>query len=266
MNKHVIFWVGVKSNDDLLIEKHGNFQYLDVGRKSWEYWCKKNDVIFFPYEEALNSDTGKHKVTWQRWFDVFELLDKNNINYNKIAVIDGSTIIRWDTPNFFDLCGDGLTAWRSLENLRWVSEGVTGYNKFFDGFDFDISKYISCGFQIFNKKHRPFLEMVKNFYYDNNEEILRLQNKVVKRGTDQPVYNYLLQTENVNVDMSLPKSLFLTHLNRFDWFSHNWQLKEDNTPFFIKYGHIWFYSGFPQRGHRYDLMKQTWDGIKGMYV
>ena len=41
------------------------------------------------------------------------------------------------TPNFFDLCGDGLTAWRSLENLRWVKEGVDGYNKFFNGFNFD---------------------------------------------------------------------------------------------------------------------------------
>ena len=55
----------------------------------------------------------------------------------------------------------------------------------------------------------------------------------------------------------------LTHLNRFDWFSHNWQLNEDKTPFFIKYGHIWFYSGFPNRGDRYNLMQQTWDLIKG---
>ena len=57
----------------------------------------------------------------------------------------------------------------------------------------------------------------------------------------------------------------LTHLNRFDWFGHNWQLKEDNTPFFLKYGYIWFYSGFPNRGDRENLMSQTWNIIKNQY-
>jgi len=56
----------------------------------------------------------------------------------------------------------------------------------------------------------------------------------------------------------------LTHLNRFDWFSHNWQLKEDNTPFFIKYGNIWFFSGFDRR-QRHSLMEQTWNIIKENY-
>ena len=93
-----------------------------------------------------------------------------------------------------------------------------------------------------------------------------LQNGSVKRGTDQPVYNYLLQIHDVDVNLDLPSPFTLNHLYRFDWFSHNWQLNEDKTPFFIKYGYIWKYSGFPQRGDRYNLMKQTWDAIKEMYV
>ena len=79
------------------------------------------------------------------------------------------------------------------------------------------------------------------------------------------VYNYLLQIHNVDVYKEMPPPYMLTHLNRFDWFSHNWQLKEDNTPFFIKYGYIWFYSGFPNRGDRFNLMNQTWDFIKRTY-
>ena len=58
----------------------------------------------------------------------------------------------------------------------------------------------------------------------------------------------------------------LSHLSRFDWFGHNWQLNIDKTPFFIKYGYIWKYSGFPQRGDRYNLMKQTWEAVKGKYI
>ena len=57
----------------------------------------------------------------------------------------------------------------------------------------------------------------------------------------------------------------LTHLYRFDWFSHNWQLNIDKTPFFLKYGYIYFFSGFPNRGDRYNLMNQIWEAFKGQY-
>jgi hypothetical protein len=88
--------------------------------------------------------------------------------------------------------------------------------------------------------------------------------RTIRRGTDQPIYNYLLQMNDIEVNRKLSSAFFLTHLQRFDWLSHNWQTN-DKIPFFIKYGYIWFYSGFPQRGQRYDLMKNTWEAIKGNY-
>ena len=76
----------------------------------------------------------------------------------------------------------------------------------------------------------------------------------------------MLQIKNIDVYRELPPPFMLTHLNRFDWFGNNWQLEGgDRTTFFMKYGYIWFYSGFPQRGDRYNLMKQTWDAIKDNY-
>ena len=81
----------------------------------------------------------------------------------------------------------------------------------------------------------------------------------------QVINNFLKDMILIKVNTKLPKSFMLTHLNRFDWFGYNWQLKEDNTPFFLKYGYIWFYSGFPNRGDRYNLMQQTWDIIKNQY-
>jgi len=264
MKKNVLFWVGIKSEDFHLKEKHGDFKYLDISRPCWEWWCEKNDVIFFPYEKTSEKNTSDHKATWTRWFDVFDQVENAGIDYNKIAVIDGSTLIRWDAPNFFNLTDDRLTAFRSLENLRWITESVDGYNDFFNKFDFDLRKYISCGFQIFGKNHKQFLKELKDFYYDNYDDIMDLQNNKVGKGTDQPVYNYLLQMKNIDVNIGLPPNFMITHLYRFDWFGHNWQLK-DTTPFFLKYTYIWFYSGFPQRAQRYDLMKQTWDIIKGYY-
>jgi len=265
MGKNVLFWIGVRSQDPLLAEKHGGFKYLDISKKCWEWWCNRNDVIFYEYNKPSETDTETHRATWTRWFDVFEQLDSAEVDYNKIALVDGSSLCRWDTPNFFELTDDRLVAFRSLENVKWIYQGVRGYQELFPDVEFDISKYISCGFQIFNKGHKQFLEQLKTFYYENFDTIMKKQRETVRKGTDQPVYNYMLQKLNVNVNVSLSKQFMMTHLSRFDLLNSNWQLKEDNTPFFIKYGYIWFYSGFPNRADRYNLMNETWEMIKHNY-
>ena len=151
-----------------------------------------------------------------------------------------------------------------LENLRWISESANGYQTLFPDVKIDIKKYINCGVQIFDKEHEPFLKKLKDFYFDRFDDVMKLQNEIVKKGTDQPVYNYFVQKEGVKLGFNLPPAYHLTHLSRFDWFSHNWQLNEDKTPFFIKYGYLWKYSGF-DRKQRTPLMKQTWDLIKENY-
>jgi hypothetical protein len=264
MKKNVVFLVAVKSKDPKLDDKHGGFKYLDVSIRTWKYWCEKNDVELFIYDTPSEEDTQKYRATWTRWFDVFDQLDSANISYNKILVVDGSTMVRWDCPNFFDMVGEDLVAFKAMENMRWVYEAVTGYSGLFNNFEFDCVKYIDCGFQIFTEKHKQFLAELKEYYY-SNFDVVKHYHDTVKRGTDQTPYNYMLQLKDVKVDVNgLPSEFMLNHLQRFDWFSHNWQLG-DKTPFFLKYGYIWKFSGFPTRGTRYDLMEQTWQAIKGFY-
>ena len=262
MKKNVLFWVGVKSDNPVVLEKHGNFDYFEYSKKTWKYWCEKNDVVFYEYS-STNYDTSKHKINWTRWFDVFDRIDGLNIEYDKIALIDGSTMIKWDAPNFFNENNSHISAFKSLENIRWIMQGIDGYSDLFDNFKFDYKKYVSCGFQIFDKTHRDFLNQLKDFYFKNYDIILHLE-KTIKRGTDQPVYNYLLQINDVDVNTSLPNSFWLMHMNRFGWFNHNWQFGYDKTPYFIKYGYIWVFSGFDRR-QRTSLMKQTWDIVKSNY-
>lgn len=259
--KNVIFWIGIKSNDSLLLKKHGDFNYFEYSKKTWQYWCDKNDVLFYEYDTPSIKDTGKHRATWQRWFDIENEL--KNINWGKVAVVDASYMIKWNCPNFFNLTSDKLNVFRSLENVRWINESINGYKELFPNVNFDLKKYIDCGFQIFTKDHLSFLDNLKDFYFHNIDKILELQNKI-GRGTDQPVYNYILQKENIDFKFELPNAYNLNHMYRFNWFSHNWQLNEDKTPFFIKHGYIWKYSGFDRR-ERTPLMKQTWDLIKENY-
>jgi len=258
---NVVFWVGVKSKDSLTLEKHGNFEYFEYSKKTWEYWCNRNNVLFFEYNTPSLEDVGKHKVTWQRWFDLENQLKE--INWNKVVVVDASYMIKWDTPNFFELTSNKLNVFQALENIRWMDEGIKGYQKLFPNVKFDLKRYIDCGFQIFTKKHLPFLTKLKNFYFNNIDKILELQSKV-GRGTDQPIYNYILQRDNIELGFELPNSYNLNHMNRFGWFNYNWQLNKDKVPFFIKYGYLWKYSGF-DRKQRTPLMEKTWSIIKSNY-
>ena len=48
MKKNVVFWIGVKN--ETYAEKYGGWDWLDISRKTWEFWCKKHDCIFYAYE------------------------------------------------------------------------------------------------------------------------------------------------------------------------------------------------------------------------
>ena len=100
-------------------------------------------------------------------------------------------------------------------------------------------------------------------YINNIDELTHIQG-TLRRGTDQTPLNYVMSMNNVDMKF-LPMKYRVSHLPRKEFLSYNWQLNEDKTPFFIKYGYIWFYSGFPNRGDRYQLMEQTWNMTKDNY-
>ena len=122
MKKNVVWWIGVKNEQ--LSDKYGGFEYFEHSRKTWEYWCKKNDVLFVPFEEPVEEDLFKFRVNWQKAIFVFDEMDKRGIEYNQIALVDSSSMIKWDTPNFFDMTDDRFTAWVDNDNLKWIYESI----------------------------------------------------------------------------------------------------------------------------------------------
>ena len=266
--KNVVFWTGIKNNSPNMVEKYGGYEWMDISKKSWEYWCEKNDCIFYHYDSPSEKDLMEYRVTWQRWFDVYDELEKNNIDYDKIFVVDACSIVKWDCPNFFDLCDDRITAWLDKDNWGWIYQSVVGYKDFFGQIDVSsreiVNNYINAGAVIINKNHKEFFKSLKEFYYDNKDKLISLQDKEVIKGTDQTPFNYWLQIKNMDVNTSLPFMYNLTHIHRKSMFMYNWQLEEDKTPYFIKYGYVWKYNGIP-KNQRTDLMKQTWDLVGGMY-
>tara|TARA_R110002096_G_scaffold138576_3_gene292364 strand:- start:1393 stop:2469 length:1077 start_codon:yes stop_codon:yes gene_type:complete len=172
-------------------------------------------------------------------------------------------MVKWDMPNIFELTDHKFTAWREKDNLRWVYDSIEGYKNFFS-YELNKYDYFSSGVIIFNKSHKDIFLEFKQLYYDNIDKFVELQDKTVRKGTEQTPLNYWLQMNNVEMNLDLPFSYKLTHIHRKDMFNHNWQLNEDMTPFFIKYGKNWVFNGIP-KDQRTNVMSQIWDVVKYNY-
>jgi len=261
MAKNVIFWVGVKNQQ--YFEKYGGWEWMDISRKTWEYWCKKHDVIFFPMEKPIEEDLTRFRINWQKSIFCFDLLEDAGIDYDQIFLVDATCMVKWDMPNIFELTDHKFTAWREKDNLRWVYDSIQGYKEFFS-YDFNKHDYFSSGVIIFNKSHKDIFLEFKQLYYDNIDEFVELQDKTVRKGTEQTPLNYWLQMNHVEMNLDLPFSYKLTHIHRKDMFNHNWQLNEDTTPFFIKYGKNWVFNGIP-KDQRTQVMSQVWNLVGKNY-
>ena len=263
MKKNVIWWPAVKNKDHS--DKYGNFDYFEYSRKTWEFWCKKNDVLFVPFEKPVEQDLHEYRINWQKAIFVFDELERRGIEYDQIALVDSTVMVKWDCPNFFELTDRKFTVTRDIDNMSWTRDSILGYKDFFGGFELDSTKYFRSGFMIFNEIHRDLFQDLKNFYIENKTDFIKLQDEVVRKGNDQTPINYWVQKNNVDLKF-LPQALWMcSHLHRKEMLSHNWQLDEDKTPFFIKYANNWMFNGIP-KDQRTSLMSQTWELVKDNYT
>jgi hypothetical protein len=263
MKKNVVFWIGVKNKK--YSDKYGGWEWLDISKKTWQYWCDKNDVLFVPFETPIEEDLIKFRINWQKALFVFDELERLNIEYNQEFLVDGMNMIKWNAPNIFNLTENKFVGWRDIDNLNWVYQSKIGYKKFFDDFELDLTKYISSGLIIFNESHKSFFDSFKKLYYNKTDELVELQDKLVKKGTEQTPLNYWLQINNIDIKTDLPLSWKFTHMHRKELYGYNWQLNNSKTPYFIKYGNVWNFSGFA-KDKRTEIMSNVWNMVGHNYT
>ena len=247
-NKNLIYMVAINHNTST----YKNTEYSGYSINTWEYWCKKNNVDFMLITEH---DNRLGKPVWNK-----ELIYERAKDYEKIGVVDSDTMIHWNAPNIFDMYDDEFCGVVDDINLRWLTDSLNAYNKFFPNTKIDIDEYINAGVLFFSNQHLPFFEKLLNFYFENQHE---LDNWTLGGGKEQTLLNFHLKESNYKRKFLEP-SWNLMGLHKKQMFTHNWQLNEDDTPFFIKYGYILHFTGFgiPDR---INLMKQTWDVIGENY-
>jgi len=242
MSKNLIYMVAVNHKSSV----HKNSDYSQYSINSWKSWCKKNDVDFMLITEH---DDRLGKPIWNK-----ELIYEKADGYDKIGIVDSDTMIKWDAPNIFDMYDDEFCGVVDNSNLKWIYDSINNYGKFFKGLEIDYDYYLNAGVLFFHKKHLNLFEQVLNFYLDNREE---LDNWKLGGGKEQTILNYHLIKNKIKPKL-LPPSWNLFAIHRKEMFNHNWQLNEDNTPFFVKYANIWHFTGFGIED-RIKIMKDVWD-------
>ena len=268
MKKNIVWWPAIVNEEHK--DKYGGYDYFQYSKKTWEYWCERNNCLLVPFTEPVEKDLFRFRPNWQKAMFVFDELERMEIEYDQIALVDSSFMIKWDAPNFFEMTDRRFTAWRDMDNMRWIYDSIQGYEDFFQQaydsphFKLDQSKYVNSGFMVFNEEHKDLFTQLKHLYYDYTDILIKLQDEIVKKGTEQTPMNYLLQLNKIDVNLDLPLPFKLTHLQRKELFSHNWQLQEDQTPFFLKYGYNFSFNGIPKED-RTNVMEQTWNIIKDNY-
>jgi hypothetical protein len=230
-----------------------NSDYSQYCIKSWQAWCKKNNTDFLVIDKNIEDYT--HPI-WNQ-FNIFEITGNS---YDKIGYVDSDTMIRWDAPNPFHTYTDEFCGVKEVSSLRWIYNSIQAYNKFFPNTEVQLDEYVNAGVEFFTKDHKYIFDEMRELYLNNRAEL-----DVIKGvGRVQTLLNLCLKKNKVK-QKYLDDRWNLFSIHKKNMFTHNWQLNEDPTPFFVKYAYIWHFTGFPIES-RADVMKKVWENFKDNYV
>lgn len=247
MNKNLIYIVAVPDSS----AKVNVFDYAKYSVTSWDRYCNKYDIDLLVVDENL--DERFAKPIWNK-----EMICAVGQQYDKIGIVDCDTMIHPDAPNIFDMYSDDeFCGVNDLCDLNWLLESISQRQWMFPDVKMNIFKYLNAGVLFFSNKHLHLFKKVLNLYFENKDWI---DNWKGGGGKEQTILNFVIQENDINVRLLEP-SWNLLSIHRKNMFTHNWQLNLDHTPYFIKYAHVWHFTGFPIED-RVRLMQQTWDLIK----
>ena len=168
--------------------QYKNNDYGQYSIKSWEYWCKRNDVDFMLITEH---DDRLGKPIWNK-----ELVFKNiGDKYDKIGIVDADTIIKWDAPNIFDMYEDEFCGVVDNDSYYFLYNSINAYGKFFPDVKLNTDYYINAGVVFFTKDHKHFFDSMLDFYFEHKEELDNW--KIPNTGREQTIFNFMLEKLNI---------------------------------------------------------------------
>ena len=229
-----------------------NWDLQEPAIKSWKYWCDKNNCKFFIIDKPI-VNVNYMAPQWQRYY-IYDILDKNNIEYDNILYVDADAIVKWDAPNFFDYSNNELGVVKDYASLEWIQNGLNGYKYLFNNIEIDWEDYFCTGFLLSNKKHKSLYNNFIKFYNEYPMEFRTLQSKTLRKGFDQTPFNLFVRQNNIKVQY-LPNKFSLGSLNNKGILYNK---------MFIDLGYIWQFNGVYYNARK-QLMINLWNEIKYNY-
>jgi lipopolysaccharide biosynthesis glycosyltransferase len=222
--------------------------------ESWKYWCNKYNHKLIVINKPI-VDVKYMSPHWQRYY-IYQILDKKNIDYNKILYVDADAIVKWDAPNFFKYLetDNNLGVVKDYASLEWIQNGLNGYKYLFNNIELDWEEYFCTGFLLSTKQHKELYNEFLTFYNKNYKDFINLQYKTLKKGFDQTPFNLFCKLNNIKLQY-LPNKFSLGSLNAKGILMNN---------MFINMGYIWQFNGV-NYNIRKQIMNKTWNKIKDNY-
>ena len=183
----------------------------DLSIKSWKNWSERNNAA----EAVYVLDGPIHPVEEmtpiiQRHY-LFHLIPED---FDQVLMVDADTIVHPDCPNFFDLTEGKFAAVHNDGDYDWVIRSIENYkHDFKDIFkmDFNLWRYINCGFMVTNKKYKDFHDSITIFYHRYKNRVQAAQRYGV--GTDQPLVNLFANEQGIEIKL-LPYRYNMQDLSR----------------------------------------------------
>ncbi len=207
--KNIIFIVNIPNSN----RPNRDIMY-NLSIDSWKHWAKKTGAEVIVLNEPV-VDIQQMTPIIQRHY-VFDILDHNEVEYDQICMVDADTIVHPNCPNFFELSENKFCAVHNDGDYDWLCRSVENYEFEFYGTNIvcqdSIWKYFNAGFLITNKSYKWLHSKIVEFYWENKNKILSLQQKYGV-GTDQPLINMMIRHLNINVKL-LPYQFNMQDISR----------------------------------------------------
>lgn len=237
-------------------------QYSVYAVNSWKKWCEKNNSILFVFNQSP-IDTDYMMPTWQRW-NVYQILEDCDIDYNRILLVDADTMVHPDCPNIWDQANGNYAGVIDDCTLEWIHHSIIGYQKFFPNQKLDWERYVNNGMIVLpedTEVAKSFCKEVLDFYDENREDLVWME-KNDYRGTDQTPVNYIADKYFDEFgDTAMWTGTYKTFLSK----KYNLNLlgvrKILDNDMYFDLGYVWHFNG-TETGERIKYMEHCWNRIK----
>ena len=173
-------------------DKFDSSEYSKFCIDTWKTYCGNLGIPL----KILTEDKYIHPH-----FSYLSVFDE--VDVDKVIVVDSDTMVNPKTPNLFKLFDGTLTVVRDYSRLdgiisKRMSIRVNEFDSMFE-YQIDKTKFFNTGVMMFHRNHENFLNKCKRWVHKNYDNILEWT-KESKTRLDLIPFNHFVQKNNISLN------------------------------------------------------------------